>query len=57
MDQHGGRFLAIVGFDREGGDIAMVEAGQLFDRPFDILRPVVLAVDDIMSFARPTMNR
>ena len=46
MHQHGGRFLAILGLDREGGDIAVVEAGQLLHRPFDILRPVVLAVDD-----------
>ena len=46
VDQHGGRFLAILTLDREGRDIAVVEAGELFHRPLDILRPVVLAVDD-----------
>src|SRR5690606_785773 len=46
MDQHGGGFLAVFHFDRERGDVAVVEAWQLLDRPLDILRPVVLAVDD-----------
>src|SRR3546814_19444935 len=46
VDQHGGGFLAVVHLDCEGGDIAVVEAGQLLHRPFDVLRPVVLAVDD-----------
>src|SRR3546814_21090412 len=32
--------------DREGGDVARLETRQLLDRPLDILRPVILAVDD-----------
>ncbi|CAE1296966.1 unnamed protein product [Acanthosepion pharaonis] len=32
--------------DREGGDVARLEAGKLLDCPFDVLRPVVAAVDD-----------
>src|SRR4029079_4693708 len=46
VDQHGGRFLAAGAGDREGGDVARLEAGQLLDRPFDVLRPVIAAVDD-----------
>ena len=46
MDQDGGRFLARRAGDREGGDVAGLEAGQLLDRPFDVLRPMVAAVDD-----------
>ena len=46
MDEHRGRFLARRPGDRERGDVAGLEAGQLLDRPFDVLRPVVPAVDD-----------
>ena len=46
LDEHRRRFLAARRGDREGGDVAGLEAGQLLDRPFDVLRPVVLAVDD-----------
>src|SRR3546814_20043480 len=46
LDEHSRRFLAARRGDREGGHVARVEAGELLDRPFDILRPVVLAVDD-----------
>src|SRR4029079_15969938 len=46
MDQHRRRLLAARTGDREGGDVAGLEAGQLLDRPFDVLRPVIAAVDD-----------
>src|SRR5690242_2984523 len=46
MDQHRGRFLAARPGDGEGGDVPGLEAWQLLDRPFDVLRPVVAPVDD-----------
>ncbi len=46
MNQHRRRFLAIVFLDRKGGDIAVIKAGQLLNRPLNILRPMVLAIDD-----------
>ena len=46
VDEDRGRLLARRAGDGEGGDVAGLEAGQLLDRPFDILRPVVAAVDD-----------
>src|SRR3546814_7118139 len=46
LDEYGGRFLAAGGGDREGSDVAGLEAGKLLDRPFDVLRPMVAAVDD-----------
>src|SRR3546814_2900137 len=45
LDEYGGRFLAAGGGDREGSDVAGLEAGKLLDRPFDVLRPMVAAVD------------
>src|SRR3546814_13475253 len=39
LDEYGGRFLAAGGGDREGSDVAGLEAGKLLDRPFDVLRP------------------
>src|SRR5690606_9230096 len=46
VDEDCRSFLAVFRRDRESGDVTMVEAGQLLHRPLDILRPVVLAVDD-----------
>src|SRR5205823_13950780 len=46
VDQDGRSLLARGTGDGEGGDVAGFEAGQLLDRPFDILRPVVAPVDD-----------
>src|SRR5439155_9864642 len=46
VDQDGGGFLAAGAGDREGGDVAGLEAGQLLDRPLNVLRPVVTPVDD-----------
>ena len=46
MHEHRGSFLAARRGDGEGGDVALLEAGKLLDRPFDVLRPVVAAVDD-----------
>ncbi len=46
MDQHRRGFLAQGTGDGEGGDVARLETGQLLDRPFDVLRPVIAAVDD-----------
>src|SRR3546814_18522138 len=33
-------------FRSEGGNVARLESGKLLHGPFDILRPMVLAVDD-----------
>src|SRR5690348_6618592 len=46
MDQHGRRLLTRRPGDRESCNVAGLEAGQLLDRPFDVLRPVVAPVDD-----------
>src|SRR5207237_2842109 len=46
VDEDRGGLLARRAGDRERGDVAGLEARQLLDRPFDILRPVVAAVDD-----------
>ena len=39
-------FLALLRLDREGAGIAAAQARQRLDRPFDVLRPDVAAVDD-----------
>jgi hypothetical protein len=57
MHQNGGGFLARFGFKAEGGNVALMEAGQLFHRPFDVLGQWFLPLMMIMSLARPTMNR
>src|SRR5438309_288200 len=46
VDENCGCFLTRRAGDGKGGNIAGLEAGQLLDRPFDVLRPVVTPVDD-----------
>ena len=38
--------LAVILVDREGGDVAAPQVGQLLRRPFQVLRPDVAAVED-----------
>src|SRR4030095_11360445 len=46
VDQHRRRFLAARAGDGKGGNVAGLEAGELLDRPLNILRPMIAAVDD-----------
>src|SRR5207342_1786882 len=46
VDQHRRRLLAGRPGDGERGDVSGLEPGQLLDRPFNVLRPVIAAVDD-----------
>src|SRR5438045_455175 len=46
VDEDGRRFFARRASNRESRDVARFETGQLLDRPLDVLRPVVAAVDD-----------
>src|SRR3546814_1909825 len=46
LDEDRRCFLAAGRGDREGGDVSGLEPGELLDRPFNVLRPVILAVDD-----------
>ena len=46
MDQNRGSFLSARPGDCKGGDVAGLETGQLLDRPFVLLRPMVAAVVD-----------
>src|SRR6185503_8009805 len=41
VNEYSGRFLTARAGNGEGGDVARLETGELLDRPFDILRPVV----------------
>src|SRR5205085_10208591 len=40
LDEDGRGLFAAGGGDRESGDVARLEAGELLDRPFDVLRPM-----------------
>src|SRR6185437_9867611 len=46
VDEDGRGLLAARPGDRESGDVARLEARELLDRPFDVLRPMIAPVDD-----------
>src|SRR6185437_7597604 len=46
VDEDGRRLLAARSRDGESSDVAGLEPGQLLDRPFDVLRPMIAPVDD-----------
>src|SRR3546814_16865978 len=44
--EHDDLLLVVAAVDGEGGGVAAAQLGQLLNRPFDVLRPDVPAVDD-----------
>src|SRR6185437_7857398 len=46
VDEDGRGLLAARSRDGESSDVAGLEPGQLLDRPFDVLRPMIAPVDD-----------